>query len=66
MTRERKEILRKGQSSYIVTNQWKQTADAMKGPFEVENVVGLNDYGIKIGDKVKLFHENMLKEYIEK
>ena len=26
-----------------------------KGPFVVESVVGVNDYGIRVGDKVKTF-----------
>ena len=37
-----------------------------KGPFVAESIVGVNDYGIKVGDKVKTFHANMLKEYVEK
>ena len=37
-----------------------------KGPFVVESIVGVNDYGIRVGDKVKTFHANMLKEYIER
>ena len=37
-----------------------------KGPFIVELVVGINDYGIRVGDKVKTFHANMLKEYVDR
>ena len=37
-----------------------------KGPFEVEKIVGTNDYGIQVGGKVKTFHANMLKKYIER
>ena len=37
-----------------------------KGPFVVESIVGVNDYGIRVGDKVKTCHANMLKEYIER
>jgi hypothetical protein len=37
-----------------------------KGPFEVETIVGTNDYGIQVGGKVKTFHANMLKKYIER
>ena len=37
-----------------------------KGPFEAENIVGTNDYGIQVGGKVKTFHTNMLKKYIER
>ncbi|CAB3985470.1 zinc finger MYM-type 1-like [Paramuricea clavata] len=32
----------------------------------LESNVGVNDYGIKVGDKVKTFHANMLKEYVER
>ena len=32
----------------------------------MEKVIGVSDYGIKIGDKVKTFHANMLKEYVER
>ncbi len=37
-----------------------------KGPFKVEKTVGTNDYGIQIDGKVKTFHANMLKKYIER
>ncbi|CAB4030732.1 vicilin-like seed storage At2g18540 [Paramuricea clavata] len=37
-----------------------------KGPFVVESIVRVNDYRIKVGDKVKTFHANMLKEYVER
>ena len=37
-----------------------------KGPFVVESVVRINDYGIRVGDKVKTFHANMLKEYVDR
>ena len=37
-----------------------------KCPFVVESVVGINDYGIRVGDKVKTFHANMLKEYVDR
>ena len=37
-----------------------------KGPFEVEKIVGTNDYGIQVGGKVKTFHANTLKKYIER
>ena len=37
-----------------------------KGPFVIESVVGINDYGIRVGDKVKTFHANMLKEYVDR
>ena len=37
-----------------------------KGPFEVETIVGTKDYGIQVGGKVKTFHANMLKKYIER
>ena len=36
-----------------------------KCPFVGESVVGVNDYGIRVGDKVKTFHAN-LKEYVDR
>ncbi|RUS91501.1 hypothetical protein EGW08_000722 [Elysia chlorotica] len=35
-----------------------------KGPYEVEQVVGINDYKVKIGRGSKVFHANLLKKYI--
>ena len=37
-----------------------------KGPFEVESVVGLNDYKVKVGSKLKTYHANLLKLYVER
>lgn len=37
-----------------------------RGPFEVLGKKGLNDYLIKIGDKEKLYHINLLKRYQER
>ena len=37
-----------------------------KGLFKVEKTVGTNDYGIQVNGKVKTFHANMLKKYIER
>ena len=37
-----------------------------KGRFVVDSVVGINDYGVRVGDKVKTFHANMLKEYVDR
>ena len=37
-----------------------------KGPFEVVERVGDLDYRIKVKGKVKLFHINMLKLYVER
>ena len=34
-----------------------------QGPYEVREVVGLADYRIRVGDKLRLFHINMLKMY---
>ena len=36
-----------------------------KGPYEVSAVVGTNDYKVKIKDKLKVYHANLLKKYIE-
>jgi hypothetical protein len=38
----------------------------LKGPYEVLEKVGELDYKIKIKDKVKMFHRNMLKSYVER
>ncbi|GFR77495.1 zinc finger protein [Elysia marginata] len=35
-----------------------------KGPFEVVATVGVNDYRINMGGKVKTFHANLLKGYM--
>ena len=35
-----------------------------KGPYEVSAVVGTNDYKVKIKDKLKVYHANLLKKYI--
>ena len=35
-----------------------------KGPYNIEEIVALNDCGINIGGK--LFHVNLLKEYHER
>ena len=37
-----------------------------KGPYEVSAVVGTNDYKVKIKDKLKVYHANFLKKYIER
>ena len=37
-----------------------------KGPFQIDSVVGQNDYKIKIGNKTKIYHINLLKEYIHR
>jgi len=37
-----------------------------QGPFEVVGRKGLNDYLIKIGQKERLYHINVLKKYIER
>ena len=36
------------------------------GPYKVLEKVGELDYKIKIKDKVKMFHRNMLKSYVER
>ena len=38
----------------------------LKGPYEVLEKVGELDDKIKIKDKVKMFHINMLKSYVER
>ena len=37
-----------------------------KGPYEVSAVVGTNNYKVKIKDKLKVYHANLLKKYIER
>ena len=37
-----------------------------KGPFEVSSLVGLNDYKVKVKDKEKVYHANLLKTYFER
>ena len=37
-----------------------------KGPYEVSAVVGINDYKVRVKDKVKVYHANLLKKYIER
>ncbi len=34
-----------------------------KGPFKIDKKVGTNDFRIKIGEKSKVYHANMLKKY---
>ena len=36
-----------------------------KGPYEVSAVVGTNDYKVKVKDKLKVYHANLLKVYIQ-
>ena len=37
-----------------------------KGPYEIEDVVRNNDYKVKVDKKVKIYHVNMLKRYIQR
>ena len=37
-----------------------------KGPFVIEQTVGLNDYKIKVKGKLKTYHANLLKKYIDR
>ena len=37
-----------------------------KGPYEVNAVVGTNDYKVKVKDKLKVYHANFLKAYIQR
>jgi len=36
-----------------------------KGPYEVSAVVGINDYNVRVKDKLKVYHANLLKAYIK-
>ena len=37
-----------------------------KGPNEVSSVVGISDYKVKVKDKLKVYHANLLKAYIQR
>ena len=37
-----------------------------KGPFEVESTVGINDYKVKMQNKTKTLHANLLKRFISR
>ena len=37
-----------------------------KGPFEIRELVGTDDYRIEIGGKMKTYHANLLKKYIDR
>lgn len=37
-----------------------------QGPFEVESSAGVNDYRIKVGEKLRTFHVNLLKKYVKR
>nr|KAG5701754.1 hypothetical protein BaRGS_004356 [Batillaria attramentaria] len=37
-----------------------------KGPYVVEAVVGINDYKVQVNNKVKAYHANLLKKYVER
>jgi len=37
-----------------------------KGPYEVSAVVGINDYNVRVKNKVKVYHANLLKAYNER
>ena len=45
--------------NYKLLMQW-------KGPYEVRAVVGMNDYKVRVKDKLKAYHANLLKAYIER
>ncbi|XP_077863429.1 uncharacterized protein LOC144346761 [Saccoglossus kowalevskii] len=63
----KKRVLKKGDKMLILLPtdnnkllmQW-------KGPYVVEQVIGENDYRVRVGDKVKTYHINMLKLYVER
>jgi len=37
-----------------------------KSPYEVSAVVGINDYKVRVKDKLKVYHANPLTAYIER
>ncbi|GFR61693.1 zinc finger protein [Elysia marginata] len=48
----------------IVYRRYEDPGRNWKGPFEAVATVGVNDYRINMGGKVKTFHANLLKGYI--
>ena len=36
-----------------------------KGPYDISEVVGLNDYKVKVKGKTKVYNANLLKKYLE-
>ena len=34
-----------------------------KGPYSVEEVVGVSDYRVRVKGQLKIYHANMLKQY---
>lgn len=36
------------------------------GPYKVSAVVGINDYKVRVKDKLKVYHANLLKAYIDR
>ena len=48
----------------LLANDGNKLLMEWKGPFDVVERVGRNDYKIKVKDKQRLFHINMLKKYI--
>ena len=37
-----------------------------KGPYEDSAVVGVNDYKVRVRDKLKVYHANLSKAYIKR
>ena len=37
-----------------------------KGPFEIKEMIGLNDYKVQVGSNMKTYHANLLKKYVER
>ena len=37
-----------------------------KGPYEVSSIVGINDYKVTVKDKLKVYHANLLKAFIQR
>ena len=71
-TRYKKHFDRKARMRSLKVGEWALVllpTDSNKllmqwqGPYEVQEVVGLTDYRIWVGDKLRLFHINMLKMY---
>ena len=50
----------------LLPTDWNKLLMQWKGPYEAGAVVGTNDYKVKIKDKLKVYHANLLKKYIER
>ena len=50
----------------LIPNNKNKLSMGWKGPYDVVDKLSPLDYRIRIGGKVKTFHINMLKQYLER